>query len=430
VAASGRRPINAPAGSARTGGTPWVGLGILLVLILILGALVAHFLFGVGPAGDSGQNKLGDVKPGELTEKAREARAGGRAGGTLGFPATATRNTTRIPGGNPVDISIAAAYAAYPVSGPGAPPAAVTIVDDRDWRAGTVAATLAARPIAAPILLAPSGKLSEDGRNALEQLNPSGAPETGENQVFTVGSVSPPGGYRSERVTGGDPAALAVSVAELKSKLAGAPPENILVLSDEDPGYAGPVAAWLARSGNVALFTGRNEVPKATLDFLEAKENAKVPVFVIGPTDAVSAEAYKQLDKASKSIERVDGKDPVMVSVELAKFYSGSFGWNLNDPGHGFSLARADRPMDGIAASALSTGGTWPALLLTDSVSELPAAVHEYLLDVKPGYDTDPTRALYNHVWIIGDTSLINVDQQAKVDDAAELTPVETIGSS
>jgi hypothetical protein len=85
--------------------------------------------------------------------------------------------------------------------------------------------------------------------------------------------------------------------------------------------------------------------------------------------------------------------------------------------------------MDTIASTPLSTGGTWPALLLTDSSSKLPQVVLDYLLDVKPGYDTDPTRALYNHVWIIGGESVIDVDQQAVIDDAAELTPVETLNT-
>jgi len=31
----------------------------------------------------------------------------------------------------------------------------------------------------------------------------------------------------------------------------------------------------------------------------------------------------------------------------------------------------------------------------------LPKALREYMLDVKPGYTTDPTRAFYNHVWVI-----------------------------
>jgi hypothetical protein len=115
--------------------------------------------------------------------------------------------------------------------------------------------------------------------------------------------------------------------------------------------------------------------------------------------------------------------------VALVTFSSGAFGWNLNDPGHGYTVARADRPMDAIAATPLSTNGTWPALLLTDSASQHPDVVLDYLLDVKPGYDTDPTRALYNHVWIIGDESVVDVDQQAVIDDAAELTPVETLNT-
>jgi hypothetical protein len=118
----------------------------------------------------------------------------------------------------------------------------------------------------------------------------------------------------------------------------------------------------------------------------------------------------------------------VEAALELVRFSSGSFGWNLNDPGHGYTLIRSDRPMDGVAATPLSTGGTWPALLMTDDASELPDDVLEYLLDVQPGYTTDPTRALYNHVWIIGTESTIDLDQQAEVDRAAELTLVETTG--
>ncbi len=426
VAGSGRRPINAPPGSPQAAGVPWLGLGILLVLVLILGAFIAHFFFGVG-SDDGGPDQVGQVSPSELTESAREARTGGRSGGALGYPAAATRNTTRISGNDPVDISIAAAFAAYPTSGPGAPPAAVTIADSKDWQAGVAAATLAAKPVGAPILLAPSGNLSESGGDALAQLNPIGSPTTGENKVFTVGRVAPPRGFTPKRITGPDPATLAVNLAKVKAELNGGPPNAFVVLSDSAPEYSGPAAAWLVRSGDVVLYTGTDEVPQVTLDYLKKKANAEVPVFVLGPPDVVSAKAVKQLGKVAKSVDRVDGKDPVNVALELVKFYSDGFGWNLNTPGHGYTLARSDRPMDAVAASVLSTVGTWPALLLTDSADELPSVVHEYLLDVKPGYDTDPTLALYNHVWIIGDETLIDVNQQARVDDAAELAPVETL---
>ncbi|MCB0869131.1 MAG: hypothetical protein KDB48_10595, partial [Solirubrobacterales bacterium] len=48
MASTGRRPINAPPGSPQAAGVPWLGLSILLVLLLILGAFVAHFFFDVG----------------------------------------------------------------------------------------------------------------------------------------------------------------------------------------------------------------------------------------------------------------------------------------------------------------------------------------------------------------------------------------------
>ena len=70
--------------------------------------------------------------------------------------------------------------------------------------------------------------------------------------------------------------------------------------------------------------------------------------------------------------------------------------------------------MDVVAATALSTGGTWPALLLTDLSEKPPQVVEDYLLDVKPGYELiRPSRS--THGWVIGDDSIISVDEQARL---------------
>ncbi len=408
---------------------PWIGLSILLVLILILGAFIAYFFFGVGKDEDGGGGS-----PATVTEIDSDATDGqgviaGHSNGPLGFPSAATRNTTRISGTDPVDISMAAALAAYPTTGPGAPPAAVTVVDANDWQSGVAAATLSALPVGAPILLAPSGTLSATGVETLAQLNPLGSPDTGENKVFTVGKVAPPPDYDVERIDGADSAGIAAAVAEQKAELTDGPPAAFVVVSSESPEYASPAATWAARSGDVVLFTNKDEVPKATLDVIKDKANKDVPIFVLGPADAVSSNVLKQLDKAGSTVERVGGDDPETASVELVRFSSGSFGWNLNTPGHGYVLARTDRPMDVVAATALSTGGTWPALLLTDSSEKLPQVVEDYLLDVKPGYESDPTVAIYSHGWVIGDDSIISVDEQARFDDALELEIVETASS-
>ena len=50
------------------------------------------------------------------------------------------------------------------------------------------------------------------------------------------------------------------------------------------------------------------------------------------------------------------------------------------------------------------------------------------MLDLKPGYVDDPTRAVYNHLWLIGDTSALSVALQSQADDLAEVAPV-TSGS-
>ena len=113
-----------------------------------------------------------------------------------------------------------------------------------------------------------------------------------------------------------------------------------------------------------------------------------------------------------------------MNSIHFARYADGTFGWDINDPGHGFVVARSDRPLDAAAAAALSGSGTWGPLLLTDDAATLPGALRGYFLDVKPGYRTDPTRAFYNHVWIIGDQDAIDVNQQATIDDEAELARI------
>jgi hypothetical protein len=123
-------------------------------------------------------------------------------------------------------------------------------------------------------------------------------------------------------------------------------------------------------------------------------------------------------------VRRVAGEDPVANAIALARYDDGSFGWDVNDPGHGFVLAGSGEPLDAAAAAALSAAGAWGPLLLSDDAATLPAALRGYLLDVKPGYTTDPTRAFYNHIWVIGDQEAISVNEQAELDELAALTEI------
>jgi len=51
-----------------------------------------------------------------------------------------------------------------------------------------------------------------------------------------------------------------------------------------------------------------------------------------------------------------------------------------------------------------------------------PLPTRDYLLDIQPGYRTDPVRGVYNHGWIVGDDKSISVAVQAEIDSLLEIT--------
>jgi hypothetical protein len=185
-----------------------------------------------------------------------------------------------------------------------------------------------------------------------------------------------------------------------------------------------PAAAWAARSGDPVLFVHKNSAPKPTLEALRRHKGAAV--FALGPTSAISDKALKQVQRVSPSVARIGAQDPVDNAIAFAREADGSFGWDIREPGHGFVIASDARPLDAAAAAPLSASGNWGPLLITDDADRVPEALQGYLLDVKPGYFNDPTRAVYNHVWLMGDQSAISVGFQAQVDDLAEVARVRS----
>ena len=338
----------------------------------------------------------------------------------LGFPAFATKNTTRVAGLDPVADAAGVALAVFPSTGGVERPEAVSLVEDDDWPAGLAAASLVAEPIRAPILLTGSEEIPDLTADALAALAPVGSAKTDEKQIFTIGSATPPRGLLAERVTGPNPA----EIDRLRQELTGTSPRHILLASSDEPAFAMPAAAWAARSGDPVLFLKREAAPKPTLDALRRRK--RVPVYVLGPPSVISDSTLEAVRKVAPSATRVGAEDPVENAIAFARYASGSFGWDINDPGHGFVLASGSRPLDAAAAAPLSASGTWGPLLVTDDASQVPAALREYLLDVKPGYLGDPTRAVYNHIWVIGDQEAISVGFQSQVDELAEVVEVRS----
>jgi ell wall binding domain 2 (CWB2) len=393
-------------------------IGGLVVVAIVF--LVAAVLGGGDSSVDTGKPAPVAAPPPKASDEKQTPTA--EAAEELGYPTFATNNTTRVGGSDPASTAAGVALAVFPSATVAQRPAAVTIVDEGEWQGAIAAAVLMAAPVQAPLLVSSGGDLTDPTSQALEALDPQGSKGTDGVQAFAIGDAPAPDGLKATRAKGSDPAALAAAIAALRDKLFDGPPDQIVLAPEDEPGFAMPAAAWAARSGDPVLFSGAKKLPAATLTALE--RHPKVPVYVLGPSSAISSGVVREAAKAVKKVRRVSGEDPVENAIALARYSSGDFGWNINDPGHGFVVARSDSPLDAAASAPLSASGTWGPLLLTDNADTLPKALREYLLDVKPGYTTDPTRAFYNHVWVIGDQEAIDVNQQAEIDQLAELAKI------
>lgn len=340
----------------------------------------------------------------------------------LGYPSFATNNTTRVGGADAATTAAGVSLAVFPSAKAAQRPTAVTLIDEDEWQGAVAASVLMAEPLRAPLLVSSGGELPEPTTQALAALAPQGNRDSGKAQVFVIGSAAAPDDLKATGIAGKDPPSLAAAVAGLRDRLFGEAPKHIVLASESQPEFAMPAAAWAARSGDPVLFTAADELPGATAKQL--KRHPKTPVFVLGPSSVISSDIVRQVTKIGNPVRRVSGEDAVENAIALARYASGDFGWNVNDPGHGFVVARSDEPLAAAIASPLSASGTWGPLLLTDDAGTLPKALREYLLDIKPGYTTDPTRAFYNHVWVIGDQEAIDVNQQAEIDQLAELAKI------
>jgi ell wall binding domain 2 (CWB2) len=393
-----------------------------LVGVLALVAVVAAGVAGYRIMADDDDDDSGSA-PAPAPEVVIREVPEPEATEDLGFPAFATANTTRVAGPDPITDAAAVALASFPSTGGVPGPAAVSLVDAADWPSGIAAASLVADPIGAPILITEGGDVPELTASAIGALAPTGSAETGDRQAFRIGRAAKPDGLTTEEIDGSDPAEIAADIDRLRARLAG-DPDHVLLASSDDPAFAMPAAAWAARSGDPVLFVQRESVPRATTEALRQYEG--VPVYVLGPEAAISADAMAQIKEAAPSAKRVAGEDPVSNAIAFARFADGTFGWNINDPGHGLVLANVDRPLDAAAAAPLSASGSWGPLLLSEDPSGVAADLRGYLLDLKPGFEDDPTRAVYNHAWLIGDTSALEVAFQAQVDELIQLAPIRS----
>lgn len=421
-----KRPINAglPSPAADPTDAGRRRLWPLVIGGLLLAAAVAGILVSTGLFGDEDAS-IPTVAPLPVqTAETQGAEDPTIAAARLGFPTFATKNTTRIGGASPVENAAAAALATFPSSGESEGPNAVALVPSESWPVALAAAVLTAPPISAPLLITDANGIGEFSEVALRALSPTGRGAANGNRIFAIGAVNAPKGFEAHSVRGNSAAAIAAELAELRRQLTGDRPDAFVLISDSAPAFAMPAASWAARSGDPILITHADRIPAPTRAFLA--ENPRIPVYLLGPENVISKQVERRLGRDRRAVTRIEGPDPVLNAIEFARFGDGSFGWNITDPGHGLVITSDSEPLNAVAAAPLAAAGTWAPLLLTNDSEVVPGSLRSYLLDIKPGYSEDPTRALYNHIWLIGDQAAITVSQQATLDRLAELERIDT----
>ena len=386
-------------------------------------ALIATALLsGCGLSG--GNDDPGPTRPdtsappvlGQPADKEEAAEA-------LGFPAFATKNTTRVGGADPVVDAAGVARAVFPALTRKSRPQAVAIVDAKDWRSAISAAQLMSEPLRAPIIFSRDGELPDASEAALKALKPTGAERAGNAEVIRIGAdAAKPEGFESTDVAGADPAGLALAIDKLHTAAAREPTDAVIIAPADGPAFAMPAAGLAARTGAPVLWADRDKLPPQTRQALRSRKEPRI--YVLAPVAQISQDVLRELGELG-AVQRVSGIDPVRHAIEVARFADGRFGWNVIDPGHGLVFASSERAADAAAAAPLSATGKYGPLLLIPDAQALPAPVESYLLDIQPGYDRDPVRGVYNHGWLIGDEDAITVEVQARIDELLEIQPVE-----
>jgi hypothetical protein len=347
-----------------------------------------------------------------------------QAAAKLGFPASATKNTVRVGGGDATADAAGVANALYPATGSSTRPTAVVLVEQNDWQAGITASVLSGPPIGAPLLLSDGDELPPVSRDTLERLKPTGSDLSRDAQVIRIGQeVARPDGYKLAVIEGDDPYERAGTIDRFFSAARGKPSRNVVVVSGESPEFAMPAAAWAARSGNAVLPVRGQSVPPPIRKAL--REHERPNIYVLGPERVIGKKVVDQLEEFGR-VRRIEGRTPVENAIAFARFERGGFGWGVTVPGYNFTVASTSRPLDAASAAPLATRGVFAPLLLTDRAGELPRALEDYFLSVQPGYEDDPGQAVYNRVWILGDDDTVSVEQQARLDQITELVPVQT----
>ena len=344
----------------------------------------------------------------------------------IGFPEFATRNTTRVGGADAIASAAGVALASYPslggVGGPGAVTSPRRTPGRRRWRRPRWPPIRSRRrsccrdPDEVPELTAKAlgGALADRARGGRRRPGIRRRRRRRSRGPRDRGDRGQPTRPRSRR--GSTPSAPGSPARRTRARSSWSAPRR--------PAFAMPAAAWAARSGDPILFAAGERVPDATLEVdprarqdADLRARPRVRDRSEGGQGARAAgrvgDEDRRLGGSGRELDRLRALHRRRLRLE-----------------HQRSRTRLRRSPTRAARSTPPPPRRCRRAASPDRCSSPRTArtsrraSEGFFSDTQPGFVDDPSRALYNHVWLIGDTDALSVAFQAQVDELTKLAPV------
>lgn len=343
------------------------------------------------------------------------------------IPWIASKNTTRINTDDALEAAVLVSQSLWMATSEDNRPGSIILTSPDNWKNAVVSADLIHHPSNGPILFVNKDGIPEVTANEMKRLKPKGVASNGGVQAILVGDLDQKVeeqvkelGFKTDKITADNPAALAKAIDAYYAKVAGENPTSVIVGSMESQEYTMPAINWIAHMPEPLLYVMKDEIPQETKEALQTR-GGKANIYILGPESVVSAEVATGLKQYGKVV-RIAGDDPYINAVAFAQYKDKEtgFGWGITTPGHNFSFVNLDNPALAIAGAPFSHLGKHAPLLWTKKDS-MPDSVMSYVMSIQPKYKESPTEGPYNHAWLIGSQASITAEAQGEIDSMLEI---------
>ncbi|GGG24350.1 cell wall-binding repeat-containing protein [Paenibacillus abyssi] len=400
-----------------------------MVKVGVLSLVTALVLAGCFDGGNNHANHMG--QPAGNTQSESNGEQSGNIQSqpavTGNLPWIASKNTTRVNSSDPAQAAVLVSQMLWMATSDMNRPGGVILANAEDWQTVVVSANLIHHPNDGPILFVDKDGIPDVTRNELTRLRPKGVEMNDGIQVMLVGDLDQAVeeqaiemGFKTDKITADNPAALAKEVDAYYSEVTGEISQSVIVGSMDSMEYTMPAINWVAHMPEPLLYVTENEIPQGTIDALNAR-GGNANIYLLGPEAVISAAVEEQLGEYG-TVVRIAGDDPYKNAIAFSRYKDPAtgFGWGITTPGHAFSFVSMDSPELALGAAPFSHLGKHTPLLWTDKDS-MPDSVMDYVMSVQPKYEESPTEGPYNHSWLTGDANALTMAAQGEIDAMLEI---------